>query len=482
MPFYLRDPGFFDDQALDRELGRVFDICHGCRMCFNYCPSFPALFDAIDEHEGRGEGETDALTRDEKWKVVDLCYQCKLCYVKCPYTPPHTLAVDFPRLMLRAKAIRARRHGVTRQDRFLGNPDKTALRSTGPAAKLVNWMNSNKRVRAVVERTTGIHRDRVLPPFATVTFERWFRRRDDAAREAPRPPGGAPPSDSRGANAAPPGGRGAPAPRDVVLFESCSVNYNYPHIGAAAVQVLEHNGFTVERPPERCCGMPALDGGDVDAAVATARANVDVLVPFVERGVAIAVLSPTCGYTIKQEWPALVGTPEAARVAAATLDVGELLAREHAAGRLRRDFARTQGTLGYHVPCHLRAQNIGAPFTALLALIPETRVEPVERCSAFDGTWGMKREYYALSRKYGAKLSRALDDAAATRLVSDCPLAGLNVTEDLGITPAHPIEVLRDAYGLAPALPASENVWPGGAEARCGRAACAGGWCRAASR
>jgi Fe-S oxidoreductase len=479
MPFDLRDPGFYDDQALDRELGRVFDICHGCRMCFNYCPSFPALFDAIDEHEVRGEGETTALTRDEKWKVVDLCYQCKLCYVKCPYTPPHKLNVDFPRLMLRAKATRARREGVTRQDRILGNPDKIARQSTGPTAKLVNWANSKKPIRAIVETTLGIHRDRVLPPFATETFERWFRRRTPA-REAAAGPGGAAPSDYRGANAAPPGPATAPAPRELVLFETCNVNYNYPHIGAAAVQVLEHNGFTIARPPERCCGMPALDGGDVDAAVAMARANVEVLLAFVERGVPIVALSPTCGYTIKQEWPGLVGTPEAARVAVQTLDIGELLAREHAAGRLRRDFARPQGTLAYHVPCHLRAQNIGAPFTAILGLIPETRVEPIERCSAFDGTWGMKREYYDLSRKYAKKLSRALEDADPTRLVSDCPLAGLNVTEDLGITPAHPIEVLRDAYGLAPALPTSENVWPGGAEARCGRGACAGGWCKQA--
>jgi Fe-S oxidoreductase len=457
MPFDLRDPSFYDDQALDRELGRVYDICHGCRMCFNYCPSFPALFDAIDAHEVRGEGETAALTRDEKWKVVDLCYQCKLCYVKCPYTPPHQLNVDFPRLMLRAKAIRARRDGVTRQDRILGNPDLTARRSTGAAATLVNWANSQKPLRAIVERLTGIHRDRVLPPFATQTFERWFRTRTSASEATDRV---------------------APALREVVLFETCSVNYNYPHIGAAAVQVLEHNGFTIARPPERCCGMPALDGGDVEAAVATARANIAVLLPFVERGVRIAVLSPTCGYTIKQDWPGLVGTPDAARVASATLDVGELLAREHAAGRLRRDFSRAQGKLGYHVPCHLRAQNIGAPFTALLGLIPDTRVEPIERCSAFDGTWGMKREYYELSRKYGKKLSRALEDAAATRLVSDCPLAGLNVTEDLGITPAHPIEVLRDAYGLAPALQPTENVWPGGAAAGCGRGACAGGWCK----
>jgi glycerol-3-phosphate dehydrogenase subunit C len=316
-------------------------------------------------------------------------------------------------------------------------------------APLVNWTNARPALRRALERTVGIHRDRVLPPFARETFERWFRRQ-------PAPAAGE---------------------RAVVLFETCSVNYNYPHVGAAAVQVLEHNGIRVLRPDERCCGMPALDGGDVERAAGTARANVETLLPYVERGMAVVALGPTCGYTMKQEWPGLVGTEAARRVASRTLDLGEFLAKEHAAGRLRTDFAAPQGKLGYHVPCHLRAQNVGAPFTALLQLVPGTTVEAIERCSAFDGTWGMKAEYYELSRKYGRKLSRALADADATRLVSDCPLAGLNVTEDLGITPAHPVEVLRDAYGLAPGLPPAENVWSGGSEARCGKSACAGGWC-----
>jgi glycerol-3-phosphate dehydrogenase subunit C len=451
--FDPRDPGFYDEAAVDAELGRVFEICHGCRMCYGYCPSFPALLDAIDAHESRGEGEAEALTADEKWRVVDLCYQCKLCYVKCPYTPPHQFDVDFPRLMLRAKAVRARRDGVTRQDRILGDPDRTARRATGAVAPLANWANGNKTLRGLAERAIGIHRDRVLPPFARETFADWFARTRGTAR-------------------------GAEAARTVALFETCSVNYNYPHIGAAAVQVLERNGFRVVRPEQRCCGMPALDGGDIPSATAMARANVEALLPLVESGVPIVALGPTCGYTAKQEWPALGGDDASARVAASMLDVGEFLARERAAGRFDAGFAVPQGKLGYHIPCHLRAQNIGSPFRGLLERIPGTTVEAIERCSAFDGTWGMKREYYDLSRKYARKLTRALEEAEAVRLVSDCPLAGLNVTEELGVTPAHPLEVLRDAYGLAPAIAPAENVWPGGSQARCGRAACAGGWCR----
>jgi len=425
LTFDPRAPGFYEEADLEAELRRVYDVCHGCRMCFSYCPSFPALFDAVDEHEQKGEGEVAALTADEMRRVVDLCFQCKLCYVKCPYTPPHKFNIDFPRLMLRAKAVRARREGVSAQDRMLGDPDGMAKRATGAFAPLVNWVNGRKTLRVLLEKAAGIHRDRLLPPFAGETFARWFDRRTAPAK----------------------------GERTVAIFETCSVNYNWPEIGAAAIQVLEHNGYSVVRPEQRCCGMPALDGGDVDGAAGMARANVESLMPLVREGVPIIALGPTCGYTIKQEWPGLVGSEEARAVAAHVQDVGEFLSKEKAAGRISKSLTVPQGKLAYHVPCHLRAQNIGTPFQALLAAIPGTEVETIERCSAFDGTWGMKKEYYALSRQYAGKLVRALEDASADRLVSDCPLAGLNVTEATSRVPVHPIEVLRDAYGLPPALP-----------------------------
>jgi glycerol-3-phosphate dehydrogenase subunit C len=422
------DPKFFDVADVEKEMRRIFDVCHGCRLCFNYCPSFPSLFKSIDAHEEKGEGEVAALTTAEMREVVDLCYQCKLCYVKCPYTPPHQFAIDFPRVMLRAKAARARVEGVTLQDRVLGDPDGTARRSTGAMAPLVNWATKRRPVRVVMEKTVGIHRDRQLPPFAKETFEAWFDRTHPSAV----------------ANL------GRPPESSVALFQTCSVNYNYPGIGMAAVQVLEKNGKTVLRPEQRCCGMPALDGGDIPAAVEMARANVAALTPLVAAGVPVLVLGPTCGYTIKKEWPGLLGTKDAQLVAEKALDVGEYLGKEHAAGRIDKCFTRPQGKLAYHVPCHLRAQNVGVPALKLLQAIPGTTVEPIERCSAFDGTWGMKKEYYGLSRAYAKKLCNDLSDVKADRLVSDCPLAGINVTEELKRTPSHPVEVLRDAYGLLP--------------------------------
>lgn len=420
----IRDPRFWDEGDLDKELRRVFDVCHTCRMCFSYCPSFPSLFDAIDRHEERGEGEVEALTPDEIAPVVDLCWQCKLCYVKCPYTPPHKFMVDFPRLLMRAKLVKTRKNGVAFRERMLGDPDRLGRLNTGRLAAFANWANRQPVFRRALEKLLGIHRKRQLPRFAKTTFAKWFDGHTPRRVENP-------------------------SDMPVVLFPTCSIDYNYPQVGVAAVQVLEHNGKAVERPNVVCCGLPALDGGDLETAIARVEQNVRTLLPLVREGKPVVVLAPSCGLTMKQEWPQLVPTEECKEVAAAVMDAGEYLLKERAAGRLDTNFAAPQGSIAYHVPCHLRAQNIGQPFRAILGNVPGTTIEPIEQCSAFDGTWGMKTEFYETSRRCAGKLCGAIKDANADRVMSDCMLAGLNVAEETGTAPSHPLEVLRDAYGLS---------------------------------
>lgn len=416
----IRNPEYWDDAALEKEMHRVFDICHGCRMCFSYCPSFPELFDRIDEHEQRGEGETEALTRAEMERVVDLCYQCKLCFVKCPYTPPHEWNVDFPRLVLRAKAVRARKHGVSLQDRFLGDPDALG-KLAGWMPAVANAVNRMPAARALMERVVGIHRERNLPE-----FHRPFRRWHEAHAKDPH---------------------AVDEEDQVVLFTTCVVSYHEPDIGAAVVQVLERNGKRAHLVYERCCGMPYLDGGDVEAAQRNAHVNVTELAAFARRGTPILVPQPTCGFVIKQEWPGLLGSEDAQRVAAATMDVSEYLMKLAREGKLDTSFERPQGKIAYHAPCHLRAQNIGHKSKELLEKIPGTQVELVEKCSAFDGTWGMKKEFYEISLKYAGKLNRAIEQVQADQVASDCSLAKLNMVKG-GHAPRHPIQIVRDAYGM----------------------------------
>ena len=464
-----REDLYWDRDALTAEEKRVFEICNGCRLCFNLCPSFPALFDAVDaldvadpaapeaeaaparaievdalgnhaalaEH-GAGEGahatapradimgQLDALHRlplSVHEHVVDLCYQCKLCDPICPYTPPHEFAVDFPRLMLRHKAIHARQHGVKLQDRVLGDPDLVGR--MGTMLPLVANAGTEVRLnRVMMEATVGIHRDRKLPRFASQTFLGWYGR-DHRALPPPEQVAG----------------------RKVVLFYTCSVQWNEPQVGRAAVEVLEHNGVTVYAPELKCCGMPALDGGDVPRATAWAGKDVEILLPYVKAGCDIVCPGPTCSYMLKHEWKEYLGTEEAAQVAAASYDLMEYLHAMGKRGELALDFTSEVGEIGYHVPCHLKIQKIGFRSRDMLKKLPGAKVKLVDKCSCMDGTWGMKKEYYDLSKKWAKPMLDELPREPGATLSSDCLIAKLQIEEGTGKAVKHPIEIVWASYG-----------------------------------
>ena len=418
MPYDPRDPAYFDMAAAEKELARVTELCDGCRRCYRLCTSFDYMLDvAVDGNDG----DISKVTSADYRKIVDLCWQCKLCYNHCPYTPPHKWDIDFPRLMLRAKAARARKEGVTRQDAWLGNVD--AVGSLGCAvAPLSNWANGFKPHRVLLEAVVGIDRSRNLPRFHRKTFARWFRER---------------------------GGGRVPAGRPVALFYSCSVNYNEPQVGRDAVAVLERNGCAVSCPEQVCCGMPYLDGGDMAAATGNAQRNIDALLPAVEAGAEILVPQPTCSYVLKKDYPMLVPGAAAEKVAGATRDVFEYLAARHRQGTLSTDFPGPKpGRVAYQVPCHLRAQNMGFKTRDVLQLVPGTQVSVVEKCTAMDGTWGMKKEHYPISLEYARKAVREMEASAPDTFMTDCTLSALQIEAVRGQRPAHPLALLREAYGL----------------------------------
>lgn len=407
---------FRDETALMAELRRVGDICHGCRLCFNLCPSFRELFRRIDEKEEAVEN----LSKGDFKSVVLLCYDCKLCFPKCPYTPPHNYQLDFPRLMIWARALWGRR-GL--RERLLEDPDRLGRLGT-PVAPLANWINRLGVTRRLLEKVVGIHRRAVLPAFSPRTFAAWHRRRlrQEGARA--------------GANG------------KVLLFYTCLVNYHEPEVGQAAVRVLEHNEVEVVCPAQRCCGMPYLDTGNLQAAVKRARYNVEALLPYVRAGYTIVSPGPSCSLMLRQEYPELLSSPEAREVASQTQDLCEYLMRLNAQGKLRRDWTPLQERILYHHPCHLQVQNIGRKSWDLLALISEREVGCVTQCSGHDGTWSMKREYHELSHQIGGKLYSRVRESSGSLVACDCSLAQKQITQGTGQKAVHPILLVARAYGL----------------------------------
>jgi Fe-S oxidoreductase len=408
------DPAYADPASLGRELRRVGEICHQCRRCLPLCPAFPKLFELVDASEQEIAGVDDAGFE----AVNELCYHCKLCYNHCPYTPPHDWDVDFPALMRRHQLARARRDGIPLARRLTTRTD--AIGRLGRlAAPLLNFANTSRPLRLLMEKTLGIHRDWVQPTYQRETFGRWFARR---------------------------GRRGSGEGGRVVLFTTCSVDYSDPEVGRAAVEVLERSGVAVDVRYERCCGMPFTDTGELATARRHAERNVADLLPFVDAGATVVVPGPSCSLMLKHEYPRLLRTGEASRVAAATRDLMEHLYVLARGQQLDRGFARPLGRVAYHAPCHLRAQNVGFRARDLLRLAG-AEVTLVDACSGVDGTWGMQARNHDASLAVAEKMLRAIDEAAPDEIATDCPLSALRIRERLGRRALHPVVLLARAYG-----------------------------------
>ncbi len=419
MGYEIRSEKFWDAGVLEKEERRVYDLCNGCRRCFNLCPSFDELFKRIDEE--RVDGDVDKLNPEDFRIIADDCYQCKLCYNHCPYTPPHSWMIDFPRMMMRDKWVTTKKHGISRQDKFMARTDWIG-RWGSWTAPIFNWLNRNRLNRILLEKIVGIHRDWILPRYESQTFSAWMARRS------------------------PHNNAGTPK-RKVALFSTCSVNYSDVKTGQALTRILEKNGVEVIDGYKRCCGMPALDGGDLETALASARENVAFLVEKVRAGYDIVIPGPTCSYMFKQEYPLLLETEEAKLVASHSFDSCEYLMKMHQEGELNTQFVAPLGRVAYQLSCHLKAQNLGYKSRDLLQLAG-AKVHVVERCSAVDGTWGMKQQYHDLSMKWARPLLKEVQEPMPDTIATDCPLSALRIQQGTGCEAVHPVVLFAKAYGL----------------------------------
>ena len=453
---YLPTPGlsydpseakYWDRAALDGEVLRTFEICHGCRMCFKYCDTFPSLFQLIDQ---KHEGDVRRLTAGEVEAVMDSCFQCKLCEVQCPYTQrdQHEFKLDFPKLVHRYRAVTRKGARRTLQRRVLNDPD-TAGRMARLSFGLANVANRSRPLRVLMEKTVGVHRDKLLPDFAPQAFDSWAEENGYVAAEA--------------------GG-------EAVLFQTCFVQHNDTNLGKDALFVLRKNGVDVRVVKGlACCGMPAWEQGDLEAVRRQAHRDLDLLMPYVERGAKVLVVNPTCSMMMRREWPLLLAGEDRARaekLAGAVMDVSEFIWSIRNEPRFDAGFrsAPPGGKVAYHAPCHLRAQGIGFKGRDLLRRIPGVTVAAtVMECCGHDGTYAMTVEGFEPSKRIGQKAFQGMQAAVAEVWATDCPLAALQFQQHAGKKPLHPMTLLARAYreeGFGPAPAPLEAAVPakGGGE------------------
>ncbi len=423
-------PEFYDEDALHKEMERVFDICHGCRRCFSLCNSFPTLFDAVD---ASSTGEVDGLEKPVYWQVVDHCYLCDMCYMsKCPYVPPHPWNIDFPHLMLRGKAQKLARGEVGLTDKILSATEVVGSIAGIPVvSEIVNAVNKTSLGRKALDAVLGVHPTAPVPRYHSKTMRSRLRGRSRAPAKV------TPTAETTG---------------KVMLFGTCYGNRNEPELGEDLVAILEHNGIEVELTPgEKCCGMPKLELGDLNAVAALKDYNVPMLAAAIDAGFDILAPIPSCVLMFKQELPLLFADdPRVAKIKRRMFDPFEYLMLRHKAGLLRTDFKAELGKISYHVACHLRVQNIGLKTRDILQLIPGTSVEPIERCSGHNGTYGVKSRFREASMKIARPVVQRVQSGGAAHYASDCPMAGHQIQSGLPTetTPEHPLKLLRMAYGL----------------------------------
>jgi Fe-S oxidoreductase len=427
-PLDWKNPSFYDEEDLFRELERVYDICHGCRRCFSLCNAFPTLFDAIDESDTM---ELDGVSKSVYWDVVDHCYLCDMCYMtKCPYVPPHEWNLDFPHLMLRAKAVKYKSGKTKARDKLLTNTDMIgSLAGIPVVTPVVNASLGSNAMRSVIESTVGVHRDAPVPRY----------HRNAAKTIKPQT------ADTEAVAAGPTRGK-------VAIYATCYGKYNQPELISDLVTVFGHNNIPVTIVQnDKCCGMPKLELGDLESVEALKNNNIPLLTGLIDDGWDIISPIPSCVLMYKQELPLMFpDDPGVARVKASIFDPFEYLIHRHKAELLNTNFKTELGKVAYHVSCHLRVQNIGMKTRDVLSLVHNTEVEAIERCSGHDGTYAVKKEFYETARKICKPVVSRVQKAQADHYTSDCPMAGDMIGDGLrdGSEPRHPMSLLRQAYGL----------------------------------
>ncbi|MBK6853602.1 MAG: Fe-S oxidoreductase [Burkholderiales bacterium] len=436
-----QNPEFYDEARCEAELERIFDICHGCRRCVSLCQSFPTLFDLVD---ATADGEVHGVAKADYAKVVEQCYLCDLCYMtKCPYVPPHAWNLDFPHTMLRAKAIRFRQGKVKAAERLLASTDIHGSFAGIPVVvQVINAVNRTRPARVAMEKVLGVDRAAWLPDLAAQRF-RWSAATSAAVQVV----------------------AGQRTPGKVAIFATCFVNYNEPGIGHDLLALLAHNNIPyVVVDKEQCCGMPRLELGDLQGVASSKAVNIPVLARYAREGYAILAAVPSCTLMFKQEIPLMYpGDADVALVRDAMWDPFEYLVARHKDGLLETDFQRDLGRVSYHIPCHGRVQNIGKKTKEMFELIGQKvtlELTTVERCSGHAGTYGVKKAYHAVAMKIGQPVFKAMgkpgpDGQGPDWISSDCPLGGHHIAQGIqaaGLPAArlaHPISLVRHAYGLA---------------------------------
>ncbi len=430
-PIEFESTEFLDENKIDQEMRRVFDVCHGCRRCFNLCESFPRLFEMIDSSK---DEDVNSLSSKQFPEVVDACTLCDMCFMtKCPYVPPHEFNIDFPHLMLRYRSLQKQKGKLKRIPNQLTKIDRNAKIGIF-FSKIINFLTNvkNSFFRNILEKLIGIDKRAILPKYNKETLINYTKKYNEKINSL------------------------APAfGRKVVIYSTCFVNYNKKNTGIAAIKVLKKNGVKVENSYPGCCGMPYFEQADLKKVSEQAKKVSKDLLLWIDKGYEVITLTASCGLMLKFEWPLLLPNDDnIKRLSKHTKDIDEYIVDISKNEGLSEGMKEIDGGVTVHNACHSRAQNMGNKAREMLKLIPNIKLDVVERCAGHGGTFGVMNQTHNIAIKVGQPTARQIKNKKNKYMASDCPLAGnhLNkLTKDTNLIhdeALHPIELIAKAYKL----------------------------------
>lgn len=398
------------------------DLCVKCNICTSFCPvsnvteKFPGpKFVGPQAQRFRNPHE---LSVDDS---LDYCSGCGVCSMVCP----HEVKVMEMNAKARYKLYQDKKT-IPFRNRLLGRSELLGMLGS-PFAPIANFSMKIGPVRQLVEKILGVHRDAPMPPFSFETFRGWYKAVHQKSNKR------------RLSN------------KRVVYYHGCSTNYYEPHIGKAAVAVLEHNGYEVVVPPQACCGLPMLSNAEFDAARKNAHYNINALIDYARAGYIILGTSTSCILSLKSDYRHIldVNTEEANIVAQQSYDICEFLLELADAGELKTDFQPVEHTYPYHSPCQLRAHNMGLPAIELMEMIPGVTVDHIQAdCCGIAGTYGYKTEKYQIGMDVGKPLFDQVKASGSPVAVCDSETCRWQIGKATGAEMIHPVQLLAQAYRL----------------------------------
>ena len=392
-----------------------FEQCIKCTVCTVYCPVAAVNPLYPGPKQSGPDGEHLRLKRPEFYdEALKYCLNCKRCEVACPSNVRIGDIIQSARIKFSKKKPGLREFA-------LANTDLVGSLSTA-MAPVVNATVGLKPVKAMMDAVLKIDHRRTFPKYSQGTFEGWMRKQREAQ---------------------------AAFPKQVSFFHGCYVNYNNPALGKDFVKVMNALGFGVQLlEKEKCCGVALISNGFIDQAKRQAKVNVaSIRKAAGEQGMPVLATSSTCTFTLRDEYPHLLGIDNADvrdNIELATRYVYRLLQSGDARLRFRKDAPKIR--VAYHTPCHMEKLGWSYYSIELLKMIPSVELTVLDsQCCGIAGTYGFKKENYATSQAIGESLFRKIEASGCDLVATDCETCKWQIEMSTTKKVEHPLSILASA-------------------------------------